>query len=229
MLFRNPKDTIKINSVSYRRRAIYTGLASFMAEEERLLMMNVWQTKYSNQPAYALNKFLSEICEFLNGKCSRGEINKKLVWALGQPEENLEKDPLELMKSYGKHYSVDNIAGKEFLPHEIVFESIYTLLTRDINAAGFGESNGTTRVLLEKLPALELGSKHNDVEAWLLGKNKMVTRMLNRDQMQAIIHEVYVCACRICGPVEADRIMFAAIRKTELLPEAMLFSPTRFT
>jgi hypothetical protein len=200
-----------------------------MEEEERLLIMNVWQTKYSNQPAYALNKFLSEICQFLNGRCSRGEINQKLVWALGQPEENLEKDPLELMKSYGKHFTVDNIVGKEFLPHEVVFESMYTLLIRDISTAGDGTSNDTTRVLLEKLPALEPGSKHNDVEAWILGKHKMVTRMLNRDQMQAIIHEVYVCACRICGPAEADRIMSAAVRKTELLPEAMLFAPTRFT
>jgi len=229
MLFRNTQDTVKINSVSYRRRAIYTGLAPFLEQEERLLIMNIWQKKYSNQPAYALNKFLSEICEFLKGKCSRGEINQKLVWALGQPEESLEKDPLELMETYSKRFTLDNIADKEFLPHEIVFESMYTLLLRDIDTAEYGASSKTIRALLDKLPALELDTKYEDVEAWILTKSKMTTRILNRDQMHAIIHEVYVSACKICGPVAADKIMSAAVRETELLPEAKLFSPTRFT
>lgn len=229
MLFRNTENSIKINSVSYRRRAIYTGLAPFLEQEERLLIMSIWQKKYSNQPAYALNKFLSEICEFLKGKCSRGEINQKLVWALGQPEESLEKDPLELMETYSKHFTLENIAGKEFMPHEIVFESLYTLLIRDIDTMEYGASSKTTRTLLDKLPALELAAKHDDVESWLLMKSKMVTRMLTRDQMHAIIHEVYVSASEICGPVAADKIMTAAVKETELLPEAKLFSPTRFT
>ncbi|MDX2008165.1 MAG: hypothetical protein SFU83_23220 [Meiothermus sp.] len=48
---------------------------------------------------------------------------------------------------------------------------------------------------------------------------------LSLPQMRGIINILYLCACQIVGPLEADRLVAAAISQAEGLPEAEEFDP----
>lgn len=48
---------------------------------------------------------------------------------------------------------------------------------------------------------------------------------LSLPQMRGIINILYLCACQIVGPLEADRLIAAAIAQAEGLPEAEEFDP----
>jgi hypothetical protein len=48
---------------------------------------------------------------------------------------------------------------------------------------------------------------------------------LNLPQMRGLINILYLCACQIVGPLEADRLIAAAIAQAEGLPEAEEFDP----
>ena len=44
-----------------RRRAIYTGLAGHCSYEEVWPLLALWESKYAEQPPFALNEFLAEV------------------------------------------------------------------------------------------------------------------------------------------------------------------------
>jgi hypothetical protein len=214
---------------SFRRRAVYTALADFLAEDQRMIMMCLWQTKYSEQPAYALNRFISDVCEFLNGECSRANINRKIVWALGLQPEQLDEDPIKKMAEYCKHYSHQLVTHEELLPQEVVFQHLFFEFIKGLNIFEYGAEEKIKKNIHDHLPKLELNGTLRSVESWLLQETPFISRMLNLQQMCNIIHLVYICGCEYCGPALTDKALTVAIKSTSTLPEAIIFPAEKFT
>ena len=101
---------------SFRRRAVYTALSEFLDDQERMVIMCLWQTRYSEQPAYALNKFISDVCALLKGACSRAAINRKIVWALGLQPEQLEEDPINRIAEHCKQHKHNLENNTQWIP-----------------------------------------------------------------------------------------------------------------
>ena len=213
---------------SFRRRAVYTALSEFLADEERMILMCLWQSKYSEQPAYALNRFISDICEYLQGACSRATINRKIVWALGLQPEQLDEDPVNKMAEYCKRYRHELVTNDVMLPQEIVFQRLFFQFTSELNKLEYGAEERIKKYIIEHLPALGLNGALKPVESWLRSGNQFVSRMLNLQQMCSIIHMVYVCGCEYCGPTSTDRALTIAVKNASTAPEAKLFPAEKF-
>ncbi len=214
---------------SFRRRAVYTALSEFLVDEERMIMMCLWQNKYSEQPAYALNRFISDICEFLQGACSRASINRKIVWALGLQPEQLDEDPIKNMAEYCKHYRHELVTNDEILPQEIVFQRLFFRFAKELSTVEYGAEEKIKKYIIDNLLNLELNNSLKSVEYWLRSGNQFISRMLNLQQMRSIIHMVYVCGCEYCGPSSTDRALTIAVKSASTAPEAKLFPAEKFT
>lgn len=213
---------------SFRRRAVYTALSEFLDEQERMIIMCLWQTRYSEQPAYALNKFISDICVLLKGACSRANINRKIVWALGLQPEQLEEDPINKINEHCKQLKHNLETDEELLPQEIVFQRIFFQFTRELNSAEYGTEEIIKTHIIEHLSTLELKSAFKLVESWLRTGNMFVSRMLNLQQMRSIIHLAYICGCEYCGPSSTDHALTVAVKTASTTPEAKVFPAEKF-
>ena len=213
---------------SFRRRAVYTALSEFLDDQERMIIMCLWQTKYSEQPAYALNKFISDVCALLHGACSRATINRKIVWALGLQPEQLDEDPINRIVEHCKQHKHAFVADEELLPQEIVFQRLFFRFTRELNSTEYGTDESIKKHIIEHLSILELTNTSRLVESWIRSGNQFISRMLNLQQMRSIIHMVYICGCEYCGPTLTDKALTEAIKSTSALPEAITFPPEKF-
>lgn len=223
--------------VARNRRAIYTGLKPFFPEDELIAALSLWQTRYSDGPAYALHGFINDICTSEPLKQIRNDLHRSLRQALFGPDEALENDPLLQIERWnsargkaGTAAQADNVIQNKppLRPKTQVFELLFEHFLALIEEEGhIGlQIRGYIDSHLDRI--LSNGPVSVQVSGWLRGKQVHLDDCMELTEMRAILHMAYVLACEYVGPIETDKMLSAAVRYCESQDIARQFSPREF-
>lgn len=209
--------------VSYRRRGIYYGLCALLPKKTALTAVKIWQSEFSDKPVYALQPFITRLGKEFDIDIPRNMIQRTLINALNMEVSQLPPDPLG-NEDIDRPYLV---ASKETLR---VFSH---LLSAVISIA---DNHDTTSVLnirngfSESLKQLDTRPQLHDQLMLIFSEpgKDMLIGDLSVNQMQEILHLLYVQMCEYLGPINTDRIISEAISLTEALPESSICPPRSF-
>lgn len=190
-----------------RRDAIAAGLRPWLREEQIVLALEALE----DDAVFNLQRFADRIYDRLAPACARRDFHRSLVQSvfLGGGEERAaaaEGDPAETR-----------------LFCALLGGFLKLLATQRGHA-----EEAVRSYIIEKVDRFPLGgAARQALVEWLVGRKGDLAAPLPRDAMRQIVNVSYVLACEYLGPVTADRLLAAAVREAERMPEAALFPPRR--
>jgi hypothetical protein len=210
--------------LSLRRRAIYTGLVGHFSDEEVWPLLALWESKYAEQPPFALNEFLAEVVLRTERKVERARLYRELVGALTGSPAQLLPDPSEQLTAWrqGRNEAVRKIATPDSAAQSTFLALSRTLLEQldspqqmalRLFAAGNLSGMGVSAELSTRL------------RIWLEQGGDDAVASLGLEQLRKLLNLLYIGLCEFLGPVRADRVLSQAVSRVEA--QGVEFSPRR--
>lgn len=212
--------------IAQKKLVIQQVLASYLHGESLTEAVIIWELKYSRQPAFAFQGFLSEICTTPTLTAQRSRILQSLLRALTGEDGKLLKEPradgaavaavepmAEPAPVLRKPVIRDRLSAQEEEALNGCVQLVNTVFTRtpsDMNAR-------MREILLEKLPQLDLSlPAENAVKAWLTeGAAGPQDVFIAEGALREIVRLVHVALCEFLSRGRADQVLKEAIQQTE--------------
>lgn len=212
--------------IAQKKLVIQQVLASYLHGESLTEAVIIWELKYSRQPAFAFQGFLSEICTTPTLVAQRSRILQSLLRALTGEDGKLLKEPraagapvaladveAEPAPVLRKPVIRDRLSAQEEEALNGCVQLVNTVFTRtpsDMNAR-------MREVLLEKLPQLDLSlPAEKAVKAWLSeGAAGPQDVFIAEGALREIVRLVHVALCEFLSRSRADQVLKEAMQQTE--------------
>ncbi len=188
-----------MDDLATRRRAIYTGLKPFMAEEEVLDALMHWESHYANAPRFTLQRFVSELCREGDLRTRRADVLLSLVQAMSMPKQSLLPDPLQR----------SDARPRVSISETTAFE---TLMNALMEAASKDQRYSLRLDMLASLDTRKMPVQFcHALQRWLGDKAPLNVAGVDTNLLRAVVNRAYVILCERVGPVLADRILATAV------------------
>lgn len=224
---RPPQKKIRPNmDITQKKLVIQQVLSSYLQGESLTEAVIIWELKYSRQPAFAFQGFLSEICNTPTLTAQRSRILQSLLRALTGEDGKLLKEPragmalptaldaiAEPAPVLRKPVIRDRLSAQEEEALAGCVQLVNTVFSRtpsDMNAR-------MRELLLEKLPALDLSlPAETAIKAWLSeGAAGPENVFIAEGALREIVHLVHVGLCEFLSRGRADQLLKDALQQTE--------------
>ncbi|WP_455221663.1 hypothetical protein, partial [Kaarinaea lacus] len=219
---------MKNESITERRRVVYSALARHLKHDRLLEALWLWEQKYALTNSLELRKFVAEIVFESDSPELKSRIYKTLTRATYFPGEiDLLPDPYDAMHHYRQQCNgtfkyispFDNQLTTPF--STIVFQRMLETLLNQIKR----ENSVAHEKLLRSLRSEILGK---DLEAnrileltnWLQKKTDAMQLIYPESFMSSFINEIYIFCCNEFGPIKSDKMLANTIEDANGLEEA---------
>lgn len=197
-------------TITQKKIAIEGALTPYLSDDHLLRAVRIWEEKYSQQPTFALQRFINEFCDNATLMAQRSQILQSLIRALsGADGRPLDKPMLVPESRQAEHVAVTMKDG---------LIECFSQLVEAVFARTPGDMHIKIRLfLLEnltgmKLPALSQRALH----AWLSQQYRIPSDvMLEEKALRHLVNLVYISLCEFMGPVKADKLLHEAVTATE--------------
>lgn len=213
--------------IAQKKLVIAQVLSSYLHGDELTEAVIIWELRYSRQPAFAFQAFLSEICTTPTLTAQRSRILQSLLRALTGEDGKLLKEPraesgipalaavtqAEPAPVLRKPVIRDRLSAQEEEALAGCVQLVNTVFLRtpsDMNAR-------MREILIEKLPALDLSlPAENAIKAWLNeGAPGPQDVFIAEGALREIVHLVHVGLCEFLSRARADQLLKEALQQTE--------------
>lgn len=212
--------------IAQKKLVIAQVLSSYLHGDALTEAVIIWELRYSRQPAFAFQAFLSEICTTPALTAQRSRILQSLLRALTGEDGKLLKEPRsefapalaalaesEPAPVLRKPAIRDRLSAQEEEALAGCVQLVNTVFLRtpsDMNAR-------MREILIEKLPALDLSlPAENAIKAWLTeGAQGPQDVFIAEGALREIVHLVHTGLCEFLSRTRADQLLKEALQQTE--------------
>lgn len=194
-----------------KKRAIYTGLYPYLESDNLVRAMILWEQKYADNPSFAVQHFINDICVGNDLKSLRRDMLLNLVKTLVLPDEELMPDPSAHITLYRKQHNI--VSSVEYTAKElIVFQKLIIGLMAQVSV---DIRVNIKDYVLDNLVKSKIDSTiKRQLQLWLSKQvGAMKVSAPDIDDLRKVINFFYVGFCEYTGPVETDRILGKAVAK----------------
>lgn len=224
---RPPQKKIRPNmDIAQKKLVIQQVLSSYLQGESLTEAVIIWELKYSRQPAFAFQGFLSEICTTPALTAQRSRMLQSLLRALTSEDGKLLKEPRAGMLLPGGD---DNFAEpppvlrKPVIRDRLSAQEEEALagcvqLVNAVFARTPSDMNARMReLLLEKLPTLDMSvPAEKAIKAWLSeGAAGPENVFIAEGALREIVNLVHKGLCEFLSRGRADQVLKEALQQTE--------------
>ncbi len=196
---------------SQQRRAVFTGMRPFLKDDELIAALEVWQDKYVGKPKVEFTQFLSESCRSKEIRGKRSAILSSIFNSLTLPEDELLPDPLNL-KTNRFEFSLEQQETR--IETNVVFSAFFQTLLTQLED---GPESHMRQYLVESCDSnFNINAQQMlALKTWLSGVSDVFEVAFHIDDKRKLVNLAYVAMCQHIGPVKADQLLSASIKKTE--------------
>ena len=206
MLVNNPLKPLHLNDdekemFAMKKMAIANALAPYLSQESLEEALIIWEHKYSHQPTFALQRFISEFCDN-NVAGQRSKILQALFLALNNSSTSTVQQETEKVSSV--------LTQGATACFEQLLSNILSVLNND-------QEHKVRLLTAQQLDKLKLnGVIQRDLKAFFnQGYALPSSFYMDTKTMRRCLNLMYVALCDVLGPVKADSILHGAINLTE--------------
>lgn len=206
-----PAKEANIMSISQKKLAIEGALTPYLSDDHLMRAVRIWEEKYSQQPTFALQRFINEFCDSATLVAQRSQILQSLIRALsgadGRPRE---KPPLQYKEEIKVYSNTQAVADESIVCFSTLIESVFSSTPGDMHIK-------MRLFLIENLPGMRLPAMaQRALHAWLSQQYRIPDDVrIEEKALRHLINLTYISLCEYLGPVKADRLLHDAITATE--------------
>lgn len=192
------------SSLTRKKRAVYTSLYPYLERDNLMRAMILWEDEYSDQPSFAVQHFVNDICSDSDLKSIRRTLLMSLIKTLALPESELMPDPSTRVAAYKKHYKISS--GDPVSKDLVIFQKLVSNMLDQVNA---NVSANIKDYVIDNLAKSTISTLlKQQIQLWL-SKQVVSIKAPSPDinDLRMIINFFYVGFCEFTGPVETDRIL----------------------
>lgn len=220
MQFELSDSEIKPFEMSSKKAAVRNGLALYLQGHQLEEAMRHWEAHYSHLPAYALQRFLRDMCQSFGLTEDRNRILRSIIAQLGESaaerrveesrvsafEEDLEANTPRRRKTSG---AMVVFGSDEIEPMAQAFQFLMPeLSTTAVSAAG----EKIQEYVQENVVRSHIPSEvKQTVVRWLSGERTPYQLELKPKHMRELVGIYYAGLCAYVGPVDADRLLSTSV------------------
>lgn len=160
----------------------------------------LWDKKYSQQPTFALQHYLRELCSDLELAHMRSRMLQALVSAFSSLQDDRQ----------GRDYAAkNNTANGTPKPTSSPILLMFMALVEQLIEAPGGDASTRVRLyVLDNLGKIPLVTQERwAFQAWLNQMTPLTGTTPNINTMQQVINLAYVALCEYLGPIKADLML----------------------
>lgn len=212
--------------IAQKKLVIQQVLSTYLQGDSLTEAVIIWELKYSRQPAFAFQGFLSEICTTPALTAQRSRILQSLLRALTGEDGRLLKEPREpssapaatAMQAEPAPVLRSPVIRDRLSPQEEEALNGCVQLVNTVFSRTPSDMNARMReILLEKLPALDLSiPAETAVKAWLSeGAPGPQDVYIAEGALREIVRLVHGGLCEFLSRGRADQVLKEALQQTE--------------
>lgn len=206
-----PAKVDRIMTISQKKIAIENALTPFLSDDLLVRAVRIWEEKYSQQPTFALQRFINEFCDSATLMAQRSQILQSLIRALSGTDGRPRDKPM-----------LPEEAPTPTIKHaEAAAEGCIESFSHLMNGIFFrapGNMHFKIRLfILENLPGMKLPLlTQRALHAWLSQQYRIPGDIrIDETILRHLINLCYISLCEFIGPIKADRLLHEAILETE--------------
>lgn len=202
------KDTTTM-TIAQKKLAIQAALEPYLGNESLSRAIRIWEEKYSQQPTFALQRFINEFCDSATLTAQRSQILQSLIKALSGADGRPRNTPMAALTAS----STDTVDVRRDERIACFSQLVETVLMRTP-----GDMHIKIRLyLLDNLPPMKLNTlAHRALQAWLSQQYRIPAEvMLDEPALRHLVNLLYISLCEFLGPVKADNLLHDAVLLTE--------------
>lgn len=189
----------------FKKRAVYTGLESFLSTSQLMQAMILWENKYAQEPKFAMRQFVADLCKRYGKNLAQSEVLGKLVRAMDAPEAQLLPDPSQEIDVYRRQFNIrTKIENRslELKVFQLFLTELFDALDPDVQFEV--KRNLTLGEFDEEIST----SFRREFIFWMNGRSSQIEMpVVDVHQLRAMVNQAYVVICEAIGPVEADKVL----------------------
>lgn len=196
-------------TIAQKKVAIEGALTPFLSDDHLSRAIRIWEEKYSQQPTFALQRFINEFCDNATLMAQRSQILQSLIRALSGSDGRPLDKPITPESTRATQCLESTRNGSVECFAQLV-EAVFSRTPGDMHIK-------IRLFLLESLPAMKLPPlSQRALQAWLSQQYKIPEDVsLDENALRHIVNLVYVSLCEFMGPVKADRLLHDAVTLLE--------------
>lgn len=197
-------------TITQKKLAIEGALTPYLNDDHLLRALRIWEEKYSQQPTFALQRFINEFCDTATLMAQRSQILQSLIRALSGTDGRPKDKPMTTDEATAPAIRA---AGK---PDGSI--DSFSHLIDDVFTRTPGDMHVKIRLyLLENLPGMKLPLlTQRALHAWLSQQYRIPDDIrIDEQALSHLINLCYISLCEFMGPVKADKLLHDAVVATE--------------
>lgn len=201
----------KTMTISRKKLAIEGALTPYLSDDHLLRAIRIWEERYSQQPTFALQRFINEFCDNATLMAQRSQILQSLIRALSGTDGRPRDKPM---------LPTDTAASAAATIHDETDGSVesFSHLIEDVFSRVPGDMHVRIRLfMLENLPGMKLSTlTQRALHAWLSQQYRIPGDIsVDAPVLSHLINLCYISLCEFLGPVKADKLLHEAVLATE--------------
>lgn len=208
-------------SVAQKRLAIAAGLRPYLQEDYLRDVMAYWETHYSQQPAFAVQRFLNDICNTPLLRSQRSHMLQSVIQSLSRPPEWIASEPVEVVEPVPTAVAhdattlldpVQSLHDEQQSQQVACFQALFeALLARHLL-----EAEQLRQYVLAQLDRVGLPKEEGrQMRGWLTGQHDLQGSRADLKHLQKMLNLLYIGLCEYVGPVKADRALALTVNQLE--------------
>ena len=194
-----------------KKIAIEQGLKPFLDDDSLAYALHVWETRYAQEPTFALQRFTSELCDTLTLTMPRARI--LMLQGLIRALNNL---PVPALGAGSKASATTQPTPlSPPAPNNDAVQVCILLLDTLIGSLPGTDGETLRQYLLTHLTHLRQPEPvRNALHNWL-SQGEAIAVSIAEPVLTELINLAYVALCESQGPVQADQVLHKAVMHVE--------------
>lgn len=183
-----------------KKIAVEQGLTPFLSGESLRYALQLWELKYADDPAFALVRFVHELCESATLTAPRTKVFQSLIRAL-----NKLPDPIhDVQGQTARATQVEKHLNEAIHACFLLVDTLIDRLPHD-------EGAGVRRYMLDHLKQLKQPESVLNAIRTRLSQQKTISMPIPETVLTQVVNLAYVALCEHEGPTKADRSLHEAV------------------
>jgi len=196
-----------------QRRAIYTVLQEWLAEEQLIEALQVFEEHHSGKPSIAIHDYLTRISPLFGQQLDAKLIRRRLMEVLVRESHDLAPDPLPLLDK-ARAQAASTLLEQTAGPEQLALHQLISGLMRKVSPL---QRKQLHERLARQLKKRFVNGSYDKLAQYLISENPQFLASFKEDTLRDFFTVIYVAYCEILGPVSADQWVGNAIQQLRQL------------
>lgn len=187
-----------------QRRALYTVLQEWLDETSLLQALQIFEDHYQGKPTVAIHDYLTRIAPLYKDKVEAKTLRRNLMTVLLRRNQELAPDPLPQLERYRAINGAESLAQGQIkpTPDQLALHKLVSAMMHKVPLI--------QRKQLHSHIAAQLKSRFKNgsfdlLAQYMLSDNPQYLAGFDDRALRDFLSQIYVAACEVLGPVDADR------------------------